>query len=703
TSMASPIVAGVAALIKSNEPNLSNIEIENRLIETAVDLGGAGYDIYYGHGKVDAAAALKILNIEAPAIEPVYDDSTEIRGYLNQHVENATINVYKEGIIATQPNYYGNSEFRIPIPQQEGGVILQVEIIDVYGNVSEVKEVTVKDINAPTSPIVNEVTDKATSVTGTAEIGSSISVKAGTTVLGTATTTNEGKYSVTIAKQKAGTKLTVTATDSAGNVSEVKEVTVKDVTAPTLPTVNEVTETSTSVIGIAEAGSTVIVKVGTTVLGTATTTTEGKYSVTIAKQKAGTKLTVIATDSAGNVSEVKEVTVKDVTAPTLPIVNEVTDKATSVTGTAEIGSSITVKAGTTVLGTATTTNEGKYSVTIAKQKAGTKLSVTATDSAGNVSEVKEVTVKDVTVPTLPTVNEVTETSTSVIGTAEAGSTVIVKAGTTVLGTATTTTEGKYSVTIAKQKAGTKLTVTATDSAGNISEVKEVTVKDVTAPTLPTVNEVTETSTSVIGTAEAGSTIIVKAGTTVLGTATTTTEGKYSVTITKQKAGTKLTVTATDSAGNVSEVKEVTVKDITAPTLPIVNEVTDKATSVTGTAEIGSSISVKVGTTVLGTATTTTEGKYSVTIAKQKAGTKLTVTATDSAGNVSEVKEVTVKDVTAPNKPVVDTITAKTTYLTGKAEAKSFIEVKKLNQVIGTITTDVNGNFKVEIPVQTVGT
>ena len=44
--------------------------------------------------------------------------------------------------------------------------------------------------------------------------------------------------------------------------------------------------------------------------------------------------------------------------------------------------------------------------------------------------------------------------------------------------------------------------------GNESEVKEVTVKDVTAPTSPTVNEVTETSTSVIGTAEARSTVIV---------------------------------------------------------------------------------------------------------------------------------------------------------------------------------------------------
>ena len=121
--------------------------------------------------------------------------------------------------------------------------------------------------------------------------------------------------------------------------------------------------------------------------------------------------------------------------------------------------------------------------------------------------------------------------------------------------------------------------------------------DIFPPDIPTVNEVTDKSSSVIGTAEIGSSITVKAGTTVLGTAKTTAEGKYSVTITKQKAGTTLTVTATDSAGNVSEVKEVTVKDVTAPTLPTVNEVTETTTIVTGTAEIGSSITVKAGTTV----------------------------------------------------------------------------------------------------------
>jgi len=74
---------------------------------------------------------------------------------------------------------------------------------------------------------------------------------------------------------------------------------------PFTPIVNEITETSTSVSGIAEAGSTITVKVGTTVIGTSTATTEGKYTVTIERQKAGTVISVTATDEAGNVSELK--------------------------------------------------------------------------------------------------------------------------------------------------------------------------------------------------------------------------------------------------------------------------------------------------------------------------------------------------------------------------------------------------------------
>lgn len=59
TSMATPIVSGVAALIKANQPSLSNKEIEKRLFSSSDDLGKAGRDDVYGHGRVNAKKALK--------------------------------------------------------------------------------------------------------------------------------------------------------------------------------------------------------------------------------------------------------------------------------------------------------------------------------------------------------------------------------------------------------------------------------------------------------------------------------------------------------------------------------------------------------------------------------------------------------------------------------------------------------------------
>ncbi|XKH50564.1 cell wall-binding repeat-containing protein [Chryseomicrobium palamuruense] len=59
TSMASPVVAGVAALIKSNEPYLSNVLIEERIFKTAIDDADQdGFDYLYGYGIVNAYAAL---------------------------------------------------------------------------------------------------------------------------------------------------------------------------------------------------------------------------------------------------------------------------------------------------------------------------------------------------------------------------------------------------------------------------------------------------------------------------------------------------------------------------------------------------------------------------------------------------------------------------------------------------------------------
>ena len=61
-SMAAPHVSGVAALIWSAYPELTNVEIREALDATALDLGDAGRDVYYGFGLVQAYDALQFLS-----------------------------------------------------------------------------------------------------------------------------------------------------------------------------------------------------------------------------------------------------------------------------------------------------------------------------------------------------------------------------------------------------------------------------------------------------------------------------------------------------------------------------------------------------------------------------------------------------------------------------------------------------------------
>jgi subtilisin family serine protease len=58
TSFASPIVAGVYALMKAANGSLAPSTLDKALTSTARDLGSAGWDQYYGWGRVDAAAAV---------------------------------------------------------------------------------------------------------------------------------------------------------------------------------------------------------------------------------------------------------------------------------------------------------------------------------------------------------------------------------------------------------------------------------------------------------------------------------------------------------------------------------------------------------------------------------------------------------------------------------------------------------------------
>jgi thermitase len=59
TSMSAPYVAGVAALVWSQFPNMTRDQVLEQLFKTSDDLGPTGFDVHYGYGRVNARRAVQ--------------------------------------------------------------------------------------------------------------------------------------------------------------------------------------------------------------------------------------------------------------------------------------------------------------------------------------------------------------------------------------------------------------------------------------------------------------------------------------------------------------------------------------------------------------------------------------------------------------------------------------------------------------------
>ncbi len=70
TSMATPYVAGLAALLLSVDDTLTPDEVQAFLANTAVDLGDAGRDDIFGAGRIDAASAVNAVFASLPTATP---------------------------------------------------------------------------------------------------------------------------------------------------------------------------------------------------------------------------------------------------------------------------------------------------------------------------------------------------------------------------------------------------------------------------------------------------------------------------------------------------------------------------------------------------------------------------------------------------------------------------------------------------------
>ncbi|TWT28247.1 Ig-like domain-containing protein [Planomicrobium sp. CPCC 101110] len=246
---------------------------------------------------------------------------------------------------------------------------------------------------------------------------------------------------------------------------------------------------------------------------------------------------------------------------------------------------------------------------------------------------------DKTAPKTPTINAVSDKSTAVTGKAETNAMVYAKVGTKEIGKATSK-NGAFLIKISKQKAGTSISVYAEDAAENQSASKTVKVTDKTAPGLPTVNAVTDKTTTLTGKAEKNATVYAKAGSKKIGKATAK-NGAFSITISKQKAGTSVSVYAVDKAKNKGPGKTVKILDKTAPAVPAVNKITSKTVAVAGKGEKGAALYVYSGSKKIGQGTVDSRGAFKVKIKAQKKGSAIKVYAKDKSGNKSKSRTVKV--------------------------------------------------------------
>ncbi|WP_025192331.1 Ig-like domain-containing protein [Enterococcus faecalis] len=678
--------------------------------------------------------------VTAPTVTGVTGNSTagyEVKGTADA---NATVEIRNAGgaVIGTG-TADGTGAFTVTIPAGEAGANETLTAVAKNASGTESTPTTFQtpaDEATVTAPTITGVTGNSTAgyeVKGTADANATVEIRnAGGTVIGTGTADGTGAFTVTIPAGEAGANETLTAVAKNASGTESTPTTFQtpaDEATVTAPTITGVTGNSTAgyeIKGTADANATVEIRnAGGTVIGTGTADGTGAFTVTIPAGEAGANETLTAVAKNASGTESTPTTFQTPADPNTPVATPIvetvtgsTTKGYEVKGTAEVGTTIEVRdAAGTVLGTATTGTDGKYTVTLdpGKATANQTLSVVAKNASGTESQPATATTPaDVTAPTVDNITGNSGSGYGITGTADPNTTIEVRdpAG-AVIGTGTSDANGDFTVTLptGTTNPGDTLTVIGKDNAGNESQPTEVLVPADATVTAPTVTGVTGNSVAgyqVTGTADPNATIEIRdADGNVIVTGTADGTGSFAVNLPAGTANANETLTALakDPDGNTSTPTtfQTPADEVVAP--PSVDKVTGNTTQgyqVTGTAELGTTIEVRATDgTVLGTATTGPTGQYTVTLASGKATAKQTVNVVAKNDTGLESQPTTAMTPADVTTPTIGDITGDSTTgyeITGTADPNTTIEVRNPDgTIIGTTTTDDQGNFTVDLP------
>ncbi|MFP3848163.1 BapA/Bap/LapF family large adhesin [Pseudomonas sp. W5-01] len=669
-----------------------------------------------GHTSVTALVVANDLTApDAPAGLTINGDGSAVTG---RGEAGATVTITNSGgAVLGAGTVAPNGTFAIALtPPQLDAQPLTATQTDLAGNVSQSGSISAPDLKAPDAATGVTINNVGTVVNGVGEAGATVTIRdAAGNVLATGIVNQSGQFQVTLPNAvTTGEPLSVTLTDVAGNVSGVASLTTVDTTPPALLQNLLISANGSTLTGTGEAGATVsVLDITGTLLGTALVASDGTFTVTLAPAPTnGQALDISQTDPSGNVSPSINLTAPDISPPAALTQVAVNADGLTVTGRGEPGATVSVRtAGGALLGTALVAANGAFSVTLTTAQLNAEvLTVTQEDPPGNVSTAVNVTSVDLTAPDSPTALLLSGSGAQLAGNAEAGSTVTVRdAAGNVLGSGVAGANGVFQVTLSSpQLNGQSLSVTATDAAGNVSVAAPYQAADTVAPAAVSNLAVSADGLTLGGIGEPGATVVVRdANGNALGTATVAANGSFTLGLTPAAvAGGTLTVVQTDAAGNASDASTVVAPGNLAEPAPVNLALSADGLTLTGTANAGSTVSVRTASGVLlGTALVNGDGTFSAPLnAAQLNGESLAAIATSSDGINSLATGYLAADVTAPGQLTDLVLNTNGVTLTGHGEAGATVTVLGAGGVIlGTGQVGLDGNFSLTLnPPQIAG-
>ncbi|MCS0475932.1 Ig-like domain-containing protein, partial [Curtobacterium flaccumfaciens] len=485
-----------------------------------------------------------------------------------------------------EANDDGDFSIELDEPLDDGEHKLELVAQDKAGNTSEETKTTVDvDTEAPTAPVVtspSDLTDGKGPITGTAEPGATVIIRdEDGNEIGRGDANDDGDFSIVLDEPltDGDHKLELVAQDKAGNASEETKTTVDvDTKAPTAPVVtspSDLADGKGPITGTAEPGSTAIIRdEDGNELGRGEANDDGDFSIELDEplDDGEHKLELIAQDKAGNESDPTDTTVDvDTEAPTAPVVTSPSDLDNGkgpISGTADPGSIVIIRdEDGNEIGRGEANDDGDFAIELDEplDDGEHQLELIAQDDAGNESNPTDTTVDvDTEAPTAPVVtspSDLADGKGPITGTAEPGSTVIIRdEDGNELGRDTADENGDFEIVLDEPltDGAHDLELIAQDKVGNESDPTKTTVDvDTEAPAAPVLeafDDIVDGTGIVRGSAEPGSTVVIRdTDGREIGRGTADSDGRFAfrTTVPLEPGAHLLSVVAVDRFGHVS--------------------------------------------------------------------------------------------------------------------------------------------------------